>query len=825
MARTRATPAAPRALVAAATRVRLDVKGNAAKQVAKRQDWQNDGWDYFDLVPEIKQSTWVLGNLIGKLRLYCAVQNPADPEGEPLPITDPSSKVPAEVAAQFEAELARLRGAVGGQGEILREMNMNLEVAGEGYLVGRGQRPMIDETTKKPVVDEQTGEEVPDPDQPEEWSVRSISEVEVKGDVVTIKDAPGGNANSGWKLDKERDTIIRFWQRHPRWSGLADCPMRGVLDVCETLLILTRQTRAESRSRLPSKLLVLPSGISFGSPVPTTQGDGEGESENPVLDAITAAIASAIEDESSAASLAPVILQADGEDLEKKIFTVDLSRSTGSTLEERITHNVERLARGLNLPVEKVMGHMSTTFANAEQIHEDLYVEHVDPRAILVVDILTTGFLRPQAIAAEIDAQWITGDRPVFVWFDPEDLLAQPDPTSNADAALEKNAISLSAYRTAKGFTDDDKPDPMETVFRAVLASTRMPPEIVAAVFAKMGVDLDLGLLPAADASGANGQAAIDTTSRDPSGTVALGALLSMATRRPGGLDAGHRLMALDRDLRTRLLVLANAAMTSALTTAGNRIRAKIPESRNLTSNVPRAHVAATLGRSMVAAAGVDEVDLLAGAFDSLEASFLEWAATAQSEALDVVQRIATGFGTAARDALGFRQAEDLQEAWAWLKESLTSLAHARLFDPSPIIALGEADPTMAVPAGLIRQAVTRAGGMAGVQASTVKDGSGAWVAITDGGTRPAGGIGTGELIMGALTSNGVQVEGYVWEVGFPARPFEPHQSLAGVTFVNFDDDVLANTDTFPEFSFYMPGDHDGCQCDFTPVLLSADAT
>lgn len=820
----RRQPAEPRALVAAATRIELRDKKLAQRAAGRRQEWQEDAWAYFDLVPEIKQSTWILGNLIAKLRLFVAVENPEDPEGEPIPVSDPTSGVPAEVAAQCEAELGRLRGAVGGQAEILREMNMNLEITGEGYLIARGQRPLLDEQGK-PVVDAQ-GVAVLDVNQPEEWSVRSISEVEVKNGETRVKDAPsasGGASGQGVLLDPDYDTAIRFWQRHPRWSGLADCAMRGVLDVCETLLILTRQTRAEARSRLPSKLLVLPSDISFGTPVPTQQEAQGGVSDNPVLDAIVEAISSAIEDESSAASLAPVTLQASGENLQQRIFTVDLSRQTDSSLEDRITHNVERLARGLNLPVEKVMGHMQTTYANANQIHQDMYEEHIDPRAILVVDILTTGFLRPQLIEAEVDPEWITGGRPVFVWFDPAQLLTQPDPAQNADAALEADAISWTAYRAAKGFTEDDAPDVMEVLLRTVLSSTRMDPAVVAAILAKAGVTLDIQALPAAP----TGQAAvIDTTLADPSGTMTLAALAAMATARPASTDAGRRLMEIDRDLRTRLLVLADTAMQQALTTAGNRIRSKMPQARTLAAHVPRSHVGATMGRTLVAAAGISEDELLAGAFDALEGAFMSWGAAAQAEALDLVQKLATGFSTAERDALGLRQAEDLTEAWAWLQETLASLAHARLFDPSPLITtLGEADPALTVPAGLIRQAVTRAGGMSGVQTTGLNGGAAAWVSVTDGGSRPAGGIGTGELIMGALTSHAVQVEGYVWEVGFPAVPFEPHQALAGVTFTNFDDPALANNDSFPEFDFLMPGDHAGCQCDFTPVLLSADET
>ncbi len=63
----------------------------------------------------------------------------------------------------------------------------------------------------------------------------------------------------------------------------------------------------------------------------------------------------------------------------------------------------------------------------------------------------------------------------------------------------------------------------------------------------------------------------------------------------------------------------------------------------------------------------------------------------------------------------------------------------------------------------------------------------------------------------------------WVYGPAYRQHPFEPHQSLDGITFRNFDDEVLANTDSFPEVPFYIPGDHAGCICDVSPVIVPAD--
>jgi hypothetical protein len=112
----------------------------------------------------------------------------------------------------------------------------------------------------------------------------------------------------------------------------------------------------------------------------------------------------------------------------------------------------------------------------------------------------------------------------------------------------------------------------------------------------------------------------------------------------------------------------------------------------------------------------------------------------------------------------------------------------------------------------MVRAAVARAGGNGAV----TPDGLSA-----DG--LPAGGIGAGPAVGEAFGQAGFAVEGYEWEYGVAprARPFEDHQRLDGVQFVNFDDPVLAIPWPGP---YALPGDHTGCLCDVIPVLIQSEA-
>ncbi len=815
-----AAPRRVQSVIAAATRVKISDKKLAERQAGKRQSWQVEAWAYFDEVPELKQATWFLGNAMSKLRLFVGYRpDDAGDDEEPINVLAEESEVPPAIAQAAVDELARLRGELGGKPALLRRMNMNLEIAGEGFLVGRAA-----------VLPDAAGEG----GRPESWQFCSISEIDKKGADWIVKDGP--NDTKGEKLDPETDTIIRIWQEHPQWGRLADSAMRGVLGECKALQVLSQQVVAQAMRAASAGFLTLPNELSFGGADDVEPEDGEEASVDPFVEEMEKALLGPVEDPSDPNSVQPGLIRGPAEFL-KPDYLRHLKfwdPSIDASLEERIKARIERLARGLNLPVEVVMGHQATTFANAEQVDQDTFEDHLQPRCELIVDALTVGFLRPNLTDANVAAEWV--DR-IVVWYDASDLIAQPDVEKNADRAHTLNLISDAAARAALGFNEDDAPEALELIIRAGLRRGILTAELTAALIQKLadeaGVDLPS---PAELAPGAGGGAPpassqmqelaelllVQQTAARLRDQPALPATSRRAITASARVPVGRDLMEIDRDLRSRLTVAANDSMRHALDRAGSILRSRSPSNRAILRDVPKNRVAATLGYELsIRAATTDEA--LDGAWDELERQFMAWGAAAQSDALETASRIAGGFTIAERDAYMLRQADDLATAWAWLKDALSALAAQRMFDPDPAAPeFGEFDPTLQVPVGMLRQAIARAGGTSGL---LTNDAGGAYVVLGDSGRRPAGGIGTGELLRDAMRDHGVATEGYRWVYG-PAsrhRPFEPHRELDGVEFVNFDDDVLANTSGFPDGAFYLPGDHQGCICDVEPILIPPD--
>lgn len=843
MARRKSIPTR-NAVLASARPINLSNARQAAKQLASRPDWHEVAWQYFDTTPEVSQPVAYLGNQLAKIRLYPALADPDDPSAPPQPLNFESNVVSKAVTGVEDtkpiddtinctqeqwveawAELNRLHSSSGGLSEILRAANMNLEVIGEFYLVGLAANsvttPGLD---GQAIVTERF----------EEWMVCSTEEVKIVSGKIRV--------TVDWASDPvaltPNDFLIRIWVRHPRDKRVAYAPMQALLADCKALRSLTAQGIAEAQSHVPAGLLAVPNELVFGDGTTSMGPDDGNDSEQPpgtepFMLSLATLLEETIDDPSAPGAYSPAAVRGPAEAL-AGLKLISLARTHDPTLEPRIQGHITRIARGMNLPMEKALGHTETTFANGRAIDLDEYEDYHAPRASLLMDALTVGFYRPQCSQNTLLADLAPR---LMLACDPSALFGQPDPVANSSDAHDRLLISDAKARELYGFTEDDAPTPEELVMRLAIRrgmfSTDMTSPMLQALLHEAGIDnvplVPLG--PSASAprssSGVSPLTAMfwDIMNRDagpqpPRTPPALNTGSIVASSRVQS-KIGRQLAAIDRDLMTRLLIASSAAMTRALDKAGAKLsNGTTKTEKTLVARVPKYQIAATLGRPRVEAIIAASGDPLEGAWTDLEADFMRWGGQAQSDALDAAGRVASGLSADDRTALRMRQADSLTEAWGWMREALDSLAGIRLFDPDPQLTVGEVDPNLRVPPGLVREAIARAGGEVGFVSGAD---NGQWVALLpDGG--PVGGIGTGTLVSGVLRDSGGQIEAYIWDYGpgYRFRPFQEHLDLDGETFANFDSDVLANDSGWPPYTFYTPGDHENCQCSATPTWVFA---
>lgn len=751
------------AIRAASSRVRLDVRGKVTGG-GKRQEWQRDAWEYFDAIGEVKQAAYFLANVVSQVRLFIA-EVPDDPEQEPAP-------APAGTLGLAEAEeaLDRLRrGSVyGGIGGLLAESVLNLKVAGECFLIGEPEVP-ADPANSDP---EKRG------GRPEQWDVKSTDEVKVEGRKVEIIDAPNDTPRevkiAGPGDDDATDTValFRVWQRHPRFSALADSALRGVLTECDELVLLSRAIRGAALSRAAGAgILAVPDDMSF--PVDPDVGD---DVEDPELDSfirkLSAALTEPINDPGSPESVVPLVLRGKGEHLDK-IRHITLDRPLDATASKQREELVKRLGHGLDIPVEELTGLADVNHWSAKVIDDSTWSRYGQPTTRAVCESWTEGYLWSSLDADGVDA---AGARRLMIWFTPGDAIADPDESKTADEAFDRGAIDWSTYRTAKGYSEENAPTDAELDRRA-----------------------ELGLMK----GGNRTQTPADEGSSEPTPTPEAHAITASA-RRP----LGERLMRIDRDLRARLEEAADAAMRRAIERAGARLRRAVQgnaQARTAVASVPAHLVASVLGVSLVAALDLTEDELLEEAFAEMRPRFDERTRRAQSDARAILAD-ELDMDDAELRTMERQQDDDRGAAWLWLAGALRGLATQRLYDPTPASpGTGEFDAALTVPPGVLRDAMTRAGG-----------------AVTGPpATGPIGGVATGNLVMDVWARHGGVVSGWQWVHGDPERPFDAHEELDGEEFATFADPVLEVRagDEWLGVAHYRPGDHAGCTCDFTPVM------
>lgn len=468
-----------RSLTAAAVKIRVTDKTEIERMSKRRQSdtWQQDAWDYYDLVGEVKYAFNLVANVMSRIRLY-----PAMITGEnviPSQIDDIEG-LPEGLAGASHNALSKLDTANGGISGLLKDAALNLAVAGECYLV---QTPA------------QMGSGTP-----ESWKIKSVDELTViksKGAAFGIK--PRRDAK-GPEIEPLSDKafIGRIWRMHPRYSDEADSSLRGVLDLMDELLLLSRTARATARSRLNAGALFVPDGLSVaadtdgpmdipgvdeetGDPLQFEDDDTD-QFEEELIDAMT----TPIQDEASAAAVVPLIIRGPSE-LGEKIKLIKFERSFDPQLASRADKVLARILDSIDVPKDIITGLANVKYSNGVVIEESLYKQHVEPLCLMLCDALTVVFLRPVLRSMGFSEDEVAK---VTLWYDPSSVNTKPDKATAAGIGYEKKVLSADAWRRANGFSDTDAPAPLEVAQRIATERGQLSEPLTEALFKSLVPDL-----------------------------------------------------------------------------------------------------------------------------------------------------------------------------------------------------------------------------------------------------------------------------------------------------------------------------------------------
>lgn len=839
------------ALVASAAIMSPEEGKRRAKQ---RRAWQDGALTYRRTLPEVGYVTRWLGNNSAHIRLTVGDR----PQGvdevveldDDYDTSDPDA-LPADLVEAAGAALRALTGGApsGGGAAILSPLVTNYETVGECYLVGRYD----------PATDRET------------WAVHSIREVtfhdgRLPGAPDTLDDGSPfpkgfyklvtgeGRQAEAVNLDPRYTTVVRLWTADTEWSAEPDSPLRSLVGVCEQLIMIEKGRMAALRSRAAGNgVLLMPEELS-PAPRPLDPDDPDSVDEDDPFDRdFVTQLTTPLTVDGSAAQVVPQVYRGAYQYLDR-VRLLTFERPLDPLVAQTEQRLLTRLGIGLDVPPEVITGLSDVNHWNASQISSDSFKHHQEPITIAGVEGLTLGYLRPRLRAA-VDlgrASWTDEQiERVVIWYDPSNLVAQADMSEAANDAHDRGLITDKGYRTLRGIDESLAPDPEAEgdsgQGNGFIGSTGMDADTLLAVSNIAGNLLRGGFAPDAVAQ-ALGLGMIEHTGLVPvtvkpneaddepapsstppaegepevvEGEVVSEARALVAAAAPSDEQRRYsrRLTAIEQQLRDRIAVAAAAAITRALERAGNRVRAKAQgneAARNAVAGEPGARVIAAAGRSLVAALGFDEQQLLAEAFIGLREQYVEWTEAAAEEAIDAAARIA-GLDRQAPDVqrmvaeLRDRFHETIDTSWPELERRLVDLTTERMYEPDPTAPpVGEL-PAVIVPPGLVREALAVAGGLAADAT----------------GRPPLSGLTSGDLLTSFLRDAGTEVVEYEWSYGISARPFPPHARLDGMTVSHFDDPALSTAGTGHEWvgNSFIPGDHKGCHCDLMPIYGDGERT
>lgn len=427
-------------------------------------NWQSRAWLHLDTIGEVGNLADFYGGAFARIRLRPGW---VDDDGDVGDLFDDDRKPPEGVPpelADLGAELIRsLKAPIGGQSALMAMVGRQLAIPGEFWLLGTDK---LSPTTGQVISQEWEALSA------DELRIRTGSEQrkierdgqEIKRPIYERRKTPGTTP----EVLSDDCFVMRVWQRHQRWSGLATSSMQAVGDVLDELLLLTWEVQTTALSRLVGAgLFLVPSEANFEA------RDGMTGAQTLQSDLVTQASV-AISDLMHPSRHVPLVQPIDSDLIPSfRHIRFDKDHETAVLLRREA---VERFANGAAIPNEKITGVGQVNHWTGWLISEDAFKAYIDPLVRLWVDFLTAGYYQPALLARESD-----GQEPIIrrmaVTYDPSDLVVHPDRGKTAEfaygTAVNPNLlISGSAFRRLTGLNEADKPDEEEEQKRLRIAQT-----------------------------------------------------------------------------------------------------------------------------------------------------------------------------------------------------------------------------------------------------------------------------------------------------------------------------------------------------------------
>lgn len=445
-------------LTAAGLSVPPPVGGTKKNDEYKSAEWQQQAWEMYDQVGELRYLIQWEANAASRCALVASdIAN----DGQPTGSTE-------DLKALEVAKL--IAGGPGGRAALLSRLVPFLSLPGDGWVA------IIARNGKS------------------EWHVLSPEEVnrDTMGRVkLTLGDGTEHTVTAV-------DTLTRIHRPHARNSRECDSPVRAALPILREIVRLTAYIDAIAKSRLTGAgLLVVPdeltlpeadapSAAPLGTPTgaalpplssPTdTYADvdaGQDRAATPtdVQKALVDVASTAIKNPSSAAATVPITIGAPA-DMVDKIRHIKFGVEFTDTVIKLRDQAIKRLALALDVPPEILLGTGQANHWSGWQIEESAIKIHVEPLLQLICQRLTVSVFRPM-----LQKLGHPDPESMCLWFDPTGLTMKPNRLQPAMRMYELGLLKGERVVKEAGFDASDMPDDAELEERAKRNAVVSPPQ------------------------------------------------------------------------------------------------------------------------------------------------------------------------------------------------------------------------------------------------------------------------------------------------------------------------------------------------------------
>lgn len=381
------------------------------KLLPKTTAWQTEAWDFYSTLGEYAYAVDWHSKMLSRIRLRAAELQPGRDEPTVL------DKGPAADV------LSRFAGGVPGQAQFLSDLDVQLQVPGEGYVIGESVKGV------------------------ESWQVRSTDEVRVQNGVFQVVESR--SPKESWRDLSADHHVFRVWRPDKRYQDVATSPARAALSTMQELMLVNRHITSTYLSRIASAgVVVFPDEITF--PVREEFED----SVDPFMAEWIETAAQAIKNPGTASAVVPIPIRVPGEYADK-IQHIDFTLQNDDKIIDKRESAIKRLASQVNIPAEVLLGMGDVNHWGQWQIEEGALKANIAPDAELICQQLTISYLRPRLIASGMSAEEAAR---YVVWYDMSELALRPDRSDDAIAAYDRLEISGDALRRELGFDVDDMP-------------------------------------------------------------------------------------------------------------------------------------------------------------------------------------------------------------------------------------------------------------------------------------------------------------------------------------------------------------------------------